>query len=81
MITDLAELLTRLQVHLELLEYEHPFEGDRPPHPLGHALLSAIDLVEEMQRSLQRDEGTKLAAAVRAWQQRSTDGWPAPKAV
>jgi hypothetical protein len=81
MITDLAELLIRLRVHFELLEHEHPFEEDQAPHPLGFALLSAADLLDEMQRSLQRDQGVKLAAVIRAWQRRSIDGRPVPKAV
>ena len=81
MITDLNELLIRLQLHFELLEYEA--EGKDQPHPLGDAILSGVDLIEEIKRSLARDDADriKLAAVVDAWKQRSTDGRPAPKAV
>jgi hypothetical protein len=62
---------------------EHPLEDDVSPHPFPHALLSAIDLIEEIMRNLERDDADqiKLQAVVRAWEQRSFDGRPAPKAV
>jgi hypothetical protein len=80
MITDLTELLIRLRLQLELLDYER---GDGPPHPFGFASLAAVDLIEEIQRSLMRGDADriKLAAVVKAWEQRSLDGRPAPKAV
>ena len=79
MITDLNELLIRLQLNLELLDYESHDE----PHPFGNAILSAIDLIEEIQRGVRRDDADriKLVAVVEAWKQRSVDGRPAPKAV
>jgi hypothetical protein len=82
MIKDLAELKTRLLVHFELLAYKHPLEEDEQ-HPFPYALLSAIDLIEEIARNLKRDDAdqNKLQAVVRAWEQRSIDGRPAPKAV
>jgi hypothetical protein len=83
MMTNLAELKTRLLVHFEVLNYEYPLEDDVPPHPFPGALLSAIDLIEEIMRNLERDDADqiKLQAVVRAWEQRSFDGRPAPKAV
>ena len=83
MIKDLAELKTRLHVHFELLAYEHPLEEDVTQHPFPYALLSAIDLIEEIMRNLERDDADqiKLQAVVRAWVQRSVDGRPAPKAI
>ena len=55
MITNLAELKTRLLVRFEVLNYEYPLEEDVPPHPFPGALLSAIDLIEEIERNLERD--------------------------
>jgi hypothetical protein len=82
MITDLNELQIRLEVHFfELLGYEA--ENKDRPHSLGNAILSAIDLIAEIQRNLARDDADRirLAAVVSAWEQRSTNGRPAPKAV
>lgn len=81
MITDLAELRVRLQVLFELLDHEYNVDDARAAHPFPYAVLAALDLIEEIQRSLARDERIKLDAVVRAWQQRSVDGRPAPKAV
>ena len=47
-------LKTRLLVHFEVLNYEYPLEEDVPPHPFPGALLSAIDLIEEIERSHER---------------------------
>jgi hypothetical protein len=84
MITNLGELLVRLNVHFEIADSEckGPYE-DRPPHPLPYALLATIDLIEEIQRHLARDDADeiKLTTVVSAWQQRSTDGRAKPKAV
>jgi hypothetical protein len=57
MITDLNEL------YCELLAYEHPH---------GSAIVSAIDLIEEIKRNLTRDDA-QLAATVDAWRQRVVD--------
>jgi hypothetical protein len=83
MITDLAELKMRLLVHFEVLAYEHPLEEDMTQHPFPYALLSAIDLIEGILRNLDRDDADqiKLQAVVRAWEQRSLDGRPAPKVI
>ena len=84
MITDLNELATRLQLHFELLVHEtESFDKDdnAPLHPLGNALLSAIDLVEEIQRTLKRNDQTGVDSVVRAWASRRFDGRAAPKAV
>jgi len=69
MITDLNELLIRLQVHFEEADHGMHHEPDQPPHPLPYALLSAIDLVEEIQRHLSRADADKITlnAVVRAW--------------
>ena len=48
-------LKTRLLVRFEVLNYEYPLEEDVPPHPFPGALLSAIDLIEEIERNLERD--------------------------
>jgi hypothetical protein len=83
MITDLAELRARLLVHFEALSYDYPLDDDASPHPFPRALLSAVDLIEEILRNLDRDDADqiKLQAVVRAWEHRSIDGRPAPKAV
>jgi hypothetical protein len=86
MIKDLAELKTRLLVHFEILDHEHPLHPhgeDVPPHPFPFALLAAVDLIEEIMRNLERDDADqiKLQAVVRAWEQRSFDGRPAPRVV
>jgi hypothetical protein len=72
-ITDLAELKTRLLVHFAVLDHEHPFNEDEPPHPFPNALLSAVDLIEEIMCNLKRDDADQieLQAVVRAWEQRS----------
>jgi hypothetical protein len=54
---NLTELVTRLQVHFEEADHElNFFDKDHAPHPLPYALLAAIDLVEEIQRHMARDD-------------------------
>jgi hypothetical protein len=83
MVTNLSELRIRLEVHFEEADHDFNVEDGRAPHPLPYALLTAIDLVEEIQRHLARDDADKitLQAVVRAWQQRAVDGRPKPRVV
>ena len=81
MVTNLSELRIRLEVHFEEADHDFNVEDGRAPHPLPYALLAAIDLVEEIQRSLAREKGITLKAVVKAWQQRAVDGRPKPRVV
>jgi hypothetical protein len=81
MVTNLSELRIRLEVHFEEADHDFNVDDGRAPHPLPYALLAAIDLVEEIQRSLARENEITLKAVVKAWQQRAVDGRPKPRVV
>jgi hypothetical protein len=79
MITDLDELSIRLQTHFEIVAAEYP-----DTHPLGVALLSAIDLIDVIRRAMDRGGGIRsvLVTVVQGWENRSIDdGRPTPRPV
>jgi hypothetical protein len=84
MITDIFELKVRLAVLFEIADLECNPDPDKPPHPLPVSLLAAVDLLDEIQQHLLRDDADeiKLKAMVKAWQHRDgEDGKPRPRAV
>jgi hypothetical protein len=68
MLTDLTELLGRLELQFELLIAGED-DGDQP-HPFGYAMLAAIDLIEEIKRAQSRGDDPKLSSVIDAWQKR-----------
>ena len=72
-------LKTRLLVHFEVLNYEYPLEEDVPPHPFPGALLSAIDLIEEIERNLERDSTNGPVGATWERRRHQRDWNSAPK--
>jgi hypothetical protein len=75
MFTDLKELRVRLECHFEIIV--HLNENPEIPDPLSVALLSAIDLV----KILEDGNWKTVKEALKAWESRSDEGRPQPRAV